>query len=313
MGQTSSTLLLLTPAAISGHLLSDWLPSVPAPLGTSFMGWPQFLLELTPFKGTNVLALRNDTGRSERQWKSVMSWMLGVAATRRFLETEGYRWVAPLSAFYKNAVAAVDLSAWNPAFRRSCVVAERRSDSLGRLMPDYLALRPTSSVQPESRWALVESKGTRRSLTQLSTCPDFWAAQVRSARISVHAVEVTSPRHLVVATRVNPNGWTNKSRRLQTRAWNRSQQESTALLPDAAVEIAAAHLFGLFNRRKPPIECARNRVVCRNQTRISVTVTTSGRHTHEPPRGAHSRSRGRTRTAHPTTQGEHGRNVYSIV
>jgi hypothetical protein len=46
-----------------------------------------------------------------------MSWMLGIAASRRVLEDEGYRWVAPLSAFFKNAVAAVNLSAWNPAFR----------------------------------------------------------------------------------------------------------------------------------------------------------------------------------------------------
>ena len=157
VAQTSSTLLPMTPAEISGYLLADWLPSVPAPLGTSFMGWPQFLLELTSFKGTNVLALRAEAGGRERQWKSVMSWMLGVAATRRVLDYEGYRWVAPVSAFYENAVQSVDLSGWNPSFPRSSVVIQRRADSTTRLLPDYLAMRPTSSAY-EARWALVEGK-----------------------------------------------------------------------------------------------------------------------------------------------------------
>jgi hypothetical protein len=40
-----------------------------------------------------------------------LSWMLGVAGARHILASEGYRWIAPLSAFYPDAVQAVDLSA----------------------------------------------------------------------------------------------------------------------------------------------------------------------------------------------------------
>ena len=71
--------LPLTVADISSHLLADWMPALPAIVGSSFIGWPPFLLELAKFNETTVLAVRAEAGRSERQWKSVLSWMLGVA------------------------------------------------------------------------------------------------------------------------------------------------------------------------------------------------------------------------------------------
>jgi hypothetical protein len=99
----------MTTEDISSHLLADWVPSLPAAVASSFIGWPPFLVEPILFNGHNVLSLRSEAGRSERQWKSVLSWMLGVAGARHVLATEGYRWIAPLSAFYPNAAGAVDL------------------------------------------------------------------------------------------------------------------------------------------------------------------------------------------------------------
>ena len=46
------------------------------------MGWPAYLLQGIPIAGWNALAVRRVAGQSDRQWKSVFSWMLGVAATR---------------------------------------------------------------------------------------------------------------------------------------------------------------------------------------------------------------------------------------
>jgi hypothetical protein len=92
--------------------------------------------------------IRTEVARSERQWKSFLSWMLGVAGTRHVLASEGYRWVAPVSAFYTDAVQVVDLSAWNPLFPRSILTTTRRPGSQSRLCPDYLALRPRPSTQP---------------------------------------------------------------------------------------------------------------------------------------------------------------------
>jgi hypothetical protein len=59
-------------------------------VSSSFIGWPHYLLERANLKGKEVLALRAEAGRSERQWKSVLSWMLGVACARHVLELEGY-------------------------------------------------------------------------------------------------------------------------------------------------------------------------------------------------------------------------------
>lgn len=51
----------------------------------------------------------------------------------------------------------------------------------------------------------------------------------------------------MVATRVHPGGANLRTRRLQLRAWNRTDEVQESNLPsEAAVEIAAANLFGLF-------------------------------------------------------------------
>jgi len=50
---------------------------------------------------------------------------------------------------------------------------------------------------------------------------------------------------LVVATRVNPNGVDPATRCIQVRAWNR-EVEAPANSEEAAVELVAAHLFGLL-------------------------------------------------------------------
>src|SRR5215831_7407365 len=110
----ASTPLPMTVDDVSFHLALDWVPSLPPADGTAFMGWPPFLIEDIQYNNSSFLALRQKAGRSERQWKSVLSWMLGVAGTRHFLRRKGYTWIAPLSAFYPNVAQAVDVQAWPP-------------------------------------------------------------------------------------------------------------------------------------------------------------------------------------------------------
>src|SRR5262245_33822102 len=133
VGAITASFLRMTTNDICGHLLDDWVPSLPISVGTSFIGWPPFLIESVAFNDSNVLTISAEAGRSERRWKGVLSWMLGVAGTRHFLREENYRWIAPLSAFYPDAVQAVDLSRWHPEFPRSSLTADRHPQSHARL------------------------------------------------------------------------------------------------------------------------------------------------------------------------------------
>jgi len=249
VGTRAASDLPMSTQDIAAHLAADWIPSLPAAVGSSFIGWPPLLIEVVNLDGRSILALRSEVGRSERQWKSVLSWMLGVAGTRHVVALEGYRWIAPLSAFYRDAVQSVDLSNWNPSFPRTSVVVDRQPGSRSRLRPDYVVLRSTGRTPMGGpyEWAVAESKGTRGCLTSRQTCPIAWSRQARNVLVKVNGSRINIQRHLVVATRVNPNARSRRARRLQVRAWNRKQHPTGSRLPaEAGVDIAAAHLFGLF-------------------------------------------------------------------
>ena len=188
VGATQASIVPMSAADISGYLVADWVPSLPVAVGSAFIGWPPFLIDTVPFKGSSLLTLREEAGRSERQWKGVLSWMLGVAGTRHALKSENYRWIAPLSAFYPDARQTVDLSTWNASFPRGVLTASRNPQSSSRLRPDYVALRSTAACQPGGQfdWAVAESKGTQRSLASLNNCPPSWANQARNIILSVN-------------------------------------------------------------------------------------------------------------------------------
>ena len=251
VGSAAPAPLAMTVGDISSHLSADWVPSLPPADGTSFMGWPPFLIEELPtYANTTFLTLRDRAARSERQWKSVLSWMLGVAGARHFMRREGYTWIAPLSAFYPAAVQTVDVQAWPPQFPQTKLVIDRNPESRSRLRPDYIALRaiPGAPGPGAYEWAVAEAKGVAGQLSGKTACPTDWYNQARNVSVTVNGAKITVPRHLVIATRVNPNAAQPSTRRLQIRAWNR-KEESTAeheLPPEAAVDIASAHLFGMF-------------------------------------------------------------------
>jgi hypothetical protein len=250
VGSTTPVPLAMTVGDISRHLAADWVPSLPPADGTAFMSWPPFLIEDLPTYGTRFLALRDTAARGERQWKSVLSWMLGVGGARHFLRRDGYAWIAPLSAFYPNAVLSVDVEAWPPQFPQTKLVTDRDPASRSRLRPDYIALRPIPGAQSTGayEWAVAEAKGVTAQLSGKNACPDRWYKQALNVTVTVNGAKVMVPRHLVIATRVNPNATRPSTRRLQIRAWNRKEELTPEyrLPPEAAIDIASAHLFGMF-------------------------------------------------------------------
>jgi hypothetical protein len=259
VGSQSAEFLRMTAASISGHLVTDWVPSLPAETGASFIGWPSFLLESVRVEGRDLLALRAEAGRSERQWKSFLSWMLGVAGARHILRDEGYRWIASLSAFYPDAVEEVDLTRWNGLFPRSALTAEGNPRNSSLVRPDYVALRSTSAMRSARsyEWAVAEAKGASFSLSNRPACPSEWSAQVRNVVLKLNGTKIRIPRHIVIATRVNPNATKVKTRRIQLRAWNKREEPERPELPaEAAVLISAAHLFGLFKGLRLPNNAA---------------------------------------------------------
>ncbi len=247
VGAASSVHLPMTTGDISGHLLADWIPSFPMALSSSFIGWPSFLIETVSVQKHDFLTLAPATGTSERQWKGVLSWMLGVAGARHMLAAEGYRWIAPLSAFYEDNNHQVALQP-NFPYPRSSIKASRDPKNASHLRPDYLAIRPTPSTNPLTgyEWVLAEAKGTASSLKNKTKAPQQWSEQVRNAVIKWNGATLTVPRHLVICTRVNPNAVHAKTRRLQLRSWNRKNLEAGSLPSHAAVQVATVHLFGLF-------------------------------------------------------------------
>ncbi len=238
------TPLGMTISDISSHLLEDWVPSLPSVVSSAFMGWPLYLIDVNQFQPIDYLVLREEIRNTERQWKGFLSWMLGIAGTRHVLAKEGYRWIAPASAFYPNSSHSVSIYKWNPAFPPGIVTVTLPSNPKSRLRPDYLAIRMKNGKYD---WAVVESKGTSRCLTNTTSCPPDWRRQVRNIEVKVNGNKINVPRHIVVATRSNPNAVLNQTRRLQVRAWNSTDQTYEQELPYFAVaDIIAAHLFGLF-------------------------------------------------------------------
>lgn len=226
---------------MSRHLIEDWVPGLPPLGGQTLVGWPPVLTEAVG----QFLALKEEAGFAERQWKGFLSWMTGVCGTRQVLAAEGYDWIAPVSAFYPEARQPVGYAAPPTGFHAAFLDVHPGAPPTSRLRPDYIAVKGGTNAQP---WALalVESKGTSASLESVHACPPTWAAQARNAEVRFEGIPLRVDRHLVVATRCNPNAKRAPTRRFQIRAWN-SQEETQGVPEEAVVEVVSAALFGVCN------------------------------------------------------------------
>lgn len=246
VGSRTEERLDLTIADVAGHLIADWIPSLPSVSAVDLMGWPYYLLQNSGSAFGPYLAIDKQVGTCERQWKGVVSWMLGVACARKVLSEEGYQWVAPVSAFYPDRRTLVDTWAWHADYPSSLLEIDGDPTSATNLRPDYVVLR---SVGGTLEWALAESKGTSASLANMA-CPQTWREQVRNALVHMRLpdgtkTEIPITRHIVVATRVNPNAVRETTRRLQVRAWNSAVRRDSTDARAAEIEVMAAHLYGV--------------------------------------------------------------------
>lgn len=246
VGSDKPQLLSLTPREISKHLVQDWLPGTPLSLGTALFGWPAHITENVTKDGHQHLTLSSLLATSDRQWKGVISWMLGVAGARRVMEEEGYRWIAPLSAFYPNNRIHVAVGKSYPQIIKSQISALQRTNARSKLLPDYIAIKSSNAFRTGD-WAICEAKGASFAVHSKSKCPKSWLDQVHSVEIKLKGASITIPRHLVIATRVNPNAKTSLARSIQIRAWNAREHGSVETdHTDAACEVVTLHLAGTY-------------------------------------------------------------------
>ena len=234
-----------TPHDIATSLLEDWLPTMPLNVGTTFFGWPNHIIQELNAPNQGYMAIQRSLSTTDRQWKGVISWMLGIAGARRVLRQEGYRWIAPASAFYPRSNGQLNPQ-WPNQFPRTEMIVDRLEGSKSRFRPDYLALR---QVGGGYELAAVEAKGTAMSIAKSTRdkCPDDWREQVRNITLTLKGNPVYIARHIVVATRVNPtNSPKPNSRMLALRAWNSANEEREPD-PFVVVAIVIANLFGFLH------------------------------------------------------------------
>lgn len=247
--------LQLTHDQMAGMLLQDWAPLSAPPPASALFGWPAYLIRPHDDGSTFYWEMHEELAGTERQWKRVIAWMLGVVGARHLLAAEGYRWIAPVSAFLANARNPIRTYNWHRAFPPGAVVTQsfprQRANGTSRpratpLLPDYLAIRPRQ-VTGVRGWAAVEAKGTDEALHTegKDRCPRPWRRQAWNLIVTLHGARIPVPRHVIAATRVNPNAKKAATRCLHVRGWNSAHRQPPEPPPQLAVEIAAAHLFGL--------------------------------------------------------------------
>lgn len=196
----AGTLLPLTAAQIAAHLLEDFRPSNPALWsGTGIPAWIGSLFRTVNLLGhsNTYIGVGDPLQNLDPQWRTIVSQLIGIAATRRYLEHHGYHYVAHVSAFADPAPRNPLRVTMRPSgWPESTLTVVRAQPGL---MPDYVAARPLGTGYALD---LVESKGRAGCLDSLTTCPQKWSRQVENADMFLNSGPVLPGRRLVVATRV---------------------------------------------------------------------------------------------------------------
>ncbi len=248
VGAVGEASLPMTASHMAAHLAADWLPGLSPLGGAPLVSWPfRLMLPYHDKKSSRtLLRVRRRVAWSDRQWNGVLSWMVGVCGARQYLVRDGYLWVAPLSAFYADKRKHVDIDPkWPTPLRPGKLTATSAPTNPSRLMPDYVALRKGVGAD-DWHLALVEAKGTAAALQNRTACPKDWHDQARNAIVRFEGTRIVPDRHLVTATRCNPDKARKITTALQLRAWN--HEEATAATPTgAAMEVATVALLGICN------------------------------------------------------------------
>ena len=249
VGSTAAVIRRVSLLRLATNVVTDWMPGVPNSLAHGFVDWLGNVVkaESVLTVGKNGWVVQETVAGFEKQWKQMTSWMLGVAFCRFVAEIEGYPWWAPVSAFTAaKRKTKVSTDYWIRYLRVARCRIQTPTPALSRLYPDYVLARKRKS-SPLSEISFVESKGDKRPLKNLTVPPGDWRSQSKNAEFVYNNVPMTAARHLLVATRVNPNAKDPKTRKIQVRAWNSRDPDSRST-ESAFRAILAAHYIGVCER-----------------------------------------------------------------
>lgn|GEM_PF-5106742 len=194
--------------------------------------------------GNHYWTLQPTAAHFEKQWKQVISWILGVAFCKKVVDIEGYTWIAPLSAFSSQNTYL--LSRWAPIIPFVNSTIKPDPSISATLMPDYVLAR-AGAGNPPLEISFAESKATKNCLENCSMPPDSWINQARNARFYFRNKVIPATQKMLIATRVNPKDRKAKTRRVYVRCWN-SKKESLGVSIEGFRDILLLHYFGVCER-----------------------------------------------------------------
>jgi hypothetical protein len=227
---------------LATHIATDWVPSSPTSVATGLTALLDEVLESQPLTGTDCWLTRKSVVAFERQWRSVTSYMMGLAFCVETFLKMGYTWWAPVSFWKHNQAGDMPFLWWSPLFDALHCNIRQDTNNPSRLMPDFVLARRRRGGDFEI--AFAEAKGCKQALQHWSDCPQKWRDQSHNAVFELQGVSVVPAQNIVVATRIQPNGIRLTTRKVQVRAWNNSDQ-ATTIPTSAARELMLLHYAGV--------------------------------------------------------------------
>lgn len=197
---------------IALHLITDFRPWA-APPG-AHVGFLPFLASMIS-SSRSRWETHPDVEHYEKQWRPVISWLIGSAFCREAIDTLGWSAAIPVSVLEPSHKRGGPWPAYlATALKIARVEVHRKCTGL---MPDYLAV-PSGN----GPFAFFESKGGKfptigRNLpgVKLAELIRMWTKQVCNAELVVHG-QTHAAERWIAATRVHPGS---RSRATYVRLW----------------------------------------------------------------------------------------------
>jgi hypothetical protein len=231
---------------LATNVVIDWMPGTPNSMARGFVDLLNNIIEPILIGNEDLWVTRPPVAYYEKQWKQVTSWIIGVAFCRKIAENKGYRWWAPVSVFTNpNSIGSALIPYWQPNLPQLRCYVDKPIPPLSNLMPDYILVRANAIKNYEVSFA--ESEGSRKSLESRNLNPVEWRNQSRNAEFYFDNARYPTSQNLVVATRVNPFGKKDWTRRVYVRAWNSSEPEKHVPF-NAIRDILSIHYLGICER-----------------------------------------------------------------
>jgi hypothetical protein len=244
IGSTGSRRIPVQAIELATNIITDWMPGAPNSLSRGFVDLLDNVVASHFIDGNHYWTLQPTAAHFEKQWKQVISWILGVAFCKKVVDIEGYTWIAPLSAFSSQNTYL--LSRWAPIIPFVNSTIKPDPSISATLMPDYVLAR-AGSGNPPLEISFAESKATKNCLENCSMPPDSWINQARNARFYFRNKVIPATQKMLIATRVNPKARKAKTRRVYVRCWN-SKKESLGVSIEGFRDILLLHYFGVCER-----------------------------------------------------------------